>query len=92
MWEFKKSTTLMIVLEAAIVWWDAPILLLLLQERKRLSLKPGAVAEQVQDIVVTVAGVIFSLVAVMEDSILERLFVKMQDILLVTAPTYTKYV
>jgi hypothetical protein len=80
--EFKKSTTSTIVLEDAIVKKVVQILLLFLQERKRLSLKPGVEAEQVQDIVVKVVGVILHLVDLLEDIIHERLFVPKPEILL----------
>jgi hypothetical protein len=81
-WEFKKDIISTIVLEAVIVKKVVAIVLLSLQERKRLSLKPGVEAELEQDIVVKVAGVILHLVDLLEDTILERLFVKRPEILL----------
>jgi hypothetical protein len=89
-WEFKKSTISTIVLEDAIVFRVVPILLRFLQERERLSLKPGEAVEQVQDIVVKVATVILHLVDLQEDTILERLFAKKREILLMAM--YIRYV
>jgi hypothetical protein len=88
--EYKKDSSTTIVIEVVIVCMDVTLLGKFPMERKLLDLKRGAEAEPVQDIVVKGAGVIWLLVVLKEEHILEKLSVwKVENILLAL---YTIYV